>query len=75
MTTHTKSQTQQIEKHLLKGGKLTPLLALSKFGCFRLSARINDLRNDGYPVETRMIVKNGKRIAEYSLDSSYLAIA
>ena len=38
-------------KHLQKS-PLTPLDALMKYGCFRLSARINELRQIGYHIET-----------------------
>ena len=39
-----KTQKQQIQDHLNKGKSITPLQALNKFGCFRLAARINELR-------------------------------
>lgn len=38
------TQKDLILKHLLRGMSLTPLEALSRFGCFRLGARIYDLR-------------------------------
>lgn len=41
------SQCAQILKWLREGKPLTPLLALEQFGCFRLAARINDLRYAG----------------------------
>ena len=61
------SQTQQIRKHLNSGRPLTALQALDKFGCFRLAARINDLRHE-YGKEsilTEMQTKNGKTYAVY----------
>ena len=62
------SQQLQILAHLKRGRTLTPLEALDKFGCFRLSARIHDLRMQGHPVEVTMKrVKSGKRVAEYRL--------
>jgi hypothetical protein len=42
------SQNKQIIKHLMGGGKITPLEALNKFGSLRLSARIFDLRGNGW---------------------------
>jgi len=45
------SQNQQIANYLNKGRKLTPIDALNKFGCFRLAARIADLRNDGMNIK------------------------
>ena len=41
------SQNKQIADYLNKGKKLTPIDALTKFGCFRLAARIADLRASG----------------------------
>lgn len=60
-----KTQTQQIESHLNRGWKLTPMLALKKYGCFRLAARINDLREAGMDIVTRKVTRNGKTFAEY----------
>ena len=62
------SQTKQIADYLNKGKKLTPIDALNKFGCFRLAARIAELRNDGMNIITTSIkLKNKKLIAQYSL--------
>ena len=61
------SQVKQIKAYLLKGGKLTPLDALSLFGCFRLSGRIHDIRDEGIAVKTTYVKRNGKVVAEYSL--------
>jgi hypothetical protein len=62
------SQNKQIADYLNKGKKLTPIDALNKFGCFRLASRINDLRNDGMKISTKIIkLENKKQIAQYSL--------
>jgi hypothetical protein len=62
------SQNKQIADYLNKGKKLTTLDALTKFGCFRLAARISDLRNDGMNIATKIItLENKKQIAQYSL--------
>lgn len=63
------SQTAQIKAALLRGEKLTPMDALRRFGCFRLGARIWDLRNQqGMNIKTeRHRTKNGKIVAAYSL--------
>lgn len=62
------TQKTRIHKWLLEGRELTPLLALDMWGCFRLGARINELRNEGVPI-TRRFVSNshGVRFAAYSL--------
>jgi len=63
------SQNKQIADYLNKGRKLTPIDALTKFGCFRLAARISDLRNDGMKISTKIIkLENKKQIAQYSLN-------
>lgn len=60
------AQTAQIRRALDAGRKLTPLDAWRDFGCFRLGARIYDLKQEGYPVERRMVeTDEGKRVAEY----------
>lgn len=62
------SQEAQIEQHLRAGNSLTPLEALVKFGCFRLGARIKELRQSGMPIKTEIVrTSTGKRIAQYSL--------
>lgn len=62
-----KSQNEQILEALESGSKVTPLDALNKFGCFRLGARIHELKQRGYPIKTEIIRQRGKYIAEYSL--------
>jgi len=63
-----KSQTAAIKKDLLRGHKITPMAALKKYGCFRLGARINDLRNEGWHIVTKIIKRDGKHFAQYSLN-------
>lgn len=60
-----KSQNERILKFLQSGRTLTPIAALSNFNCFRLAARINDLRKDGHNIYTNTITKNGKTFAGY----------
>ena len=62
------SQNKQILNYLLKGKKLTPIDALEIFGCFRLSARILDLRKEGYDIISENITKKGKTFAQYSME-------
>ena len=64
----TKSQTASILYHLENYGSLTAIEALELFACFRLAARVADLREAGYDIQTEMKkMKNGKKIAVYSL--------
>lgn len=62
-----KTQNEQILTYLSKGKGLTPIDALNKFGCFRLAARISDLRTQGYTIWTNTVTKNGKTFASYKM--------
>lgn len=63
-----RSQTDMILEYLLAGNKLTALDALDKFHCFRLGARIWDIRQMGYEVVKQTITTpGGARIAVYSI--------
>jgi hypothetical protein len=61
------TQVKQILTYLLSHNTLTGLEALRLFGCFRLPARIADIKKLGLIVHKRLISVNGKRIAEYRL--------
>ena len=62
------SQNAMILNFLKSGGSLTPIEALEKFSCFRLAARINDLREAGHEIQTEILKDdNGKSYASYSI--------
>ena len=66
------SQKARILKHLQRYHKIDPLKAWTRYGVYRLAARISDLRKDGYDIETTSkFVKNqfGEKckVAEYIL--------
>ena len=66
------TQASLIIEYLEEFGSITPLEAIRDIGCYRLSARISDIKDMGVPIKTEMVnVKNrrGKysRIARYSL--------
>lgn len=66
------SQRAAIRTFLERGNSLTALQALNHFGCARLAARIDELRNAGMSIETRWLRlqnRQGKwvRVAEYRL--------
>ena len=64
------SQNKLIKAHLEKGNTITAISALANFGCFRLAARIKDLRDTGMSIHVRMVKnKHGKRYAMYWLDA------
>jgi hypothetical protein len=64
----TDSQNALIKGWLLNGYSITQLEALNQFGCFRLAARISDLRDQSLNVVTEIVtLENGKRVARYFL--------
>ena len=65
------SQRKMIKEYLLSGGSISPLDALKMFGCFRLGARIWDLRHkEGMDIKKEtLVLDNNKRVAVYTLIS------
>ena len=62
------NQTAKILAHLKAGKTLTPREALIEHECFRLAARIHDLRGRGWPIETTMLdLGDRKHCAQYML--------
>jgi len=59
------TQTEMIRAHLLSGDEITPIDALEKYGCFRLAARIKELRDEGMTIKTTKESANGKSWAKY----------
>ena len=67
------SQNEKILQHLLGGSSISGLEALQFYGCFRLAARIYDLRQQGWDIEDDAIdMPNGARIATYYLSREQL---
>jgi len=63
-----KSQADMILTRLRLGYSITPIEALKLFGCFRLAARIGELREAGYTIHTEWEKdETGKRHARYRL--------
>ena len=64
------SQSQWILK-ALEQRPLTAIEALEGCGCFRLAARIKDLREQGHDIKTKtLIFHDGKIVAQYHLEQS-----
>ena len=61
------SQNEMILQHLKKHKVITPAEAYSKYGVYRLSARILELRQAGHNILTSIVENNGKHFAEYRL--------
>lgn len=53
--------------HLQAGNSITPIDALRDFGCFRLAARIKEIRAAGYDVQMIREGDGTKYWARYSL--------
>lgn len=63
----TPIQNELVLDHL-RSKPITPRTALRLYGCFRLAARIHDLRQDGHQIITRKVLnEEGNPYAEYHL--------
>jgi hypothetical protein len=60
-----KTQEQMLIRDLEKGKSITALEALNRYGCFRLASRIFDLKKQGWKIDKKAIVKDGKTYAAY----------
>lgn len=60
------SQCENILEHM-KRAPINPIQALNLYGCFRLAARIRDLRKQGHEIETVDVDNGSKTFAEYRL--------
>lgn len=67
-----KSQKDEIHEFMRAGYEITPIEAIRHFGCFRLAARIAELRREGAPIADRWIpTLDGRgRYKGYRLDAS-----
>ena len=62
------TQETEILNYLQSGNSITPLDALHKFGCFRIGARIYDLKQKGYNIKSELVRgDNGKHFSSYRL--------
>lgn len=52
MKNENKTQAYKVLRHLKIYGKIDPFTAISEYGIMRLSARIWNLREMGYTIET-----------------------
>ncbi len=60
MADNKNTQKQFILAHLQRFGFIEPLTALREYGCYRLGARIADLRADGYDITTERMKAKSK---------------
>ena len=61
------TECNMILDYIMEHGSINPAEAFLELGCYRLSARIKDLRDEGYDIVTVMEQKNGKRYARYKI--------
>lgn len=62
------SQVSRILAHLKSGKSITPLEALELYGCFRLGARIADIKALGYEVKSEFVTTpSEKKVKRYHL--------
>jgi len=66
------TQKQMILQHMKETGSITPGTALEEYGCFRLAARIADLKDDGVEIRTEIEKRKNRygktvRYARYRL--------
>jgi len=62
------TQCSQILRDLRRGKAITPLDALKNYGCFRLGARIYDLKQQGIKIKSSLETRRGKRFAVYWIE-------
>lgn len=63
-----RSQSDRIIDHLATGRPLTPLVALRRFSCFRLGARVYELKRQGHRITSRLVKRGDAHVAEYRLE-------
>ena len=65
------SERRAIQKEgvlmMLKEGPVTPFEAYKRLSCFRLAARIHDLRREGYRIKSVLVCDGDERFARYYL--------
>ena len=67
------SQVRLVLEHLISRGSITQMEAVDEYGCYRLSARVADLRDKGIGITTIMVenLHNSGHHAKYLLDDYY----
>ena len=68
----TETQNKKIRAHLLSGKSITPIEALNLYGCFRLAARIRNLKDQGVDIDKIMVDVGRKKVAMYFVPEVFL---
>jgi hypothetical protein len=73
MEKHTESQCKEILNDLIAGKRITPIDAIDRYRCYRLSARIHDLRRAGWVIKTEIVrTRSRKKFAQYYMENEIL---
>ena len=67
-----RTQCDRVYDYIREFGSITPLQAMNDLGCYRLSARIKDLRDLGINIQSEMIPRINRyretiHVARYSI--------
>ena len=64
--TSSQTQAKKIRAYMQEGKRITGIEALNLFGCFRLPARIADLKDDGHDIKSEFVTTpSGKHVKAY----------
>ena len=63
-----KSQKQKILEWMQSGRFVGPATAMNKWNCYRLAARIKELRNDGHKIKTTINKSSRVKYATYTIE-------
>lgn len=66
------TQCQQVLDYMMDFGSITQLEAIQDIGCMRLSARILDLREQGWPIGRRMKTSKNRYGRDVTFAEYYL---
>lgn len=67
-----KTQSEKILTHMLRGNRISPIVALEEFGCMRLGARIHEIKAMGFEVQDEFVEAPGPghtRFKEYWIEA------
>lgn len=70
----SETQKAKILAYMLEGNTITPLEALKRWNCFRLGARIADLKDDGYEIQSKFVsTPSEKKVKQYWINTTKTA--
>lgn len=67
------TQNERILRHMRDYGSITQADALTDYGCYRLGARIYDLRKAGYPIAKETVTGKNRYGEPISYARYYIA--